>query len=242
MNSEFYADVIEAGGLAAALEQSAAGLGIPLILVAGRKEIADSVGIATTAAGRLPLLVFPRTDARGFRLVGRSREVDILTGEARDLADVVEAGAAWAAGTAVPEMRDGLPFLQFDALAEAHERGPEAAVAAQWGRLKEKAAGTASFPEFGRLVEAAYAEPRLRQLFPFTSHWTVAFSSCTARPYHDEIAIAPQYGGGPYLVLRHPNTGMLGEAATVEEAVALALAHLPESAGPAVAGFTGRAV
>ncbi|MER5748597.1 DUF6193 family natural product biosynthesis protein [Streptomyces sp. NPDC002088] len=240
MNSEFYPDVVEAGGLAAALEQLAAGLGIPLILVPGRKEIADSIGIATTAPGREPLTVFPRTDTRGFQVIGRAGEVDIVTGEARELGDVVEAGAAWAAGTPVPRMRAALPFLLFDQLAEAHERGPEAAVAAQWDRLKEKAADTPTFPEFGRLVEAAYEQPRLRELFPFTSHWTVAFSSCTGRPYHDEVAIAPQYGGGPYIVLRHPNTGMIGETPTVEEAVALALAHLPESVGPAVAGFTGR--
>lgn len=240
MNSEFYPDVVEAGGLAAALEQSAADLRVPLVLVPGREGTPESVGIATAAPGRLPLVVFPRADARGFHLIGRAREVDIVTGEARELRDVVEAGAAWAAGTPVSRMRQALPFLLYDPIAEAHERGPAAAVAAQWDRLKEKAADTPGFPEFGRVVELAYAEPRLRQLFPFTSHWTVAFSSCTGRPYHDEVAIAPQPGGGPYLVLRHPNTGVLGEVSTAAEAVALALAHLPESVGPAVAGFTGR--
>lgn len=136
-------------------------------------------------------------------------------------------------------MREALPFLQFDPIAEAHERGPAAAVSAQWDRLKGKAAGAPSFPEFGLVVEAAHAEPRLRQLFPFASHWTLAFSSCTGRPYHDEVAIAP-YRGGQYLVLRHPNTGVLGEVPTAAEAVALALAHLPDSVGPAVAGFTDR--
>ncbi|MGW3415006.1 DUF6193 family natural product biosynthesis protein [Streptomyces sp. NPDC000888] len=240
MNSEFYPDLVEAGGLAAALERSAADLRIPLVFVPGRKGIPDSVGIAATAPGRLPLLVFPRADARGFRLIGRAGEVDIVTGEAPELRDVVEAAAAWGAGTTVPRMRETLPFLLFDPIAEAHEHGPAAAVAAQWDRLKELAADTPNFPEFGLLVEAAHAEPRLRRLFPFTSHWTVAFSSCTGRPYRDEVAISPQYGGGRYIVLRHPNTGMLGEAPTVEEAVALALAHLPESVGPAVAGFTGR--
>ncbi|MBA4863858.1 hypothetical protein H1V43_21350 [Streptomyces sp. PSKA54] len=240
MNSEFYPDVVEAGGLAAALEQLAADLRVPLVLVPGQKEVPESVGIATTAPGRLPLLVVPRTDTRGFQLIGRAGDVDIVTGATRELRDVVEAGAAWGAGTAVPRMRETLPFLRFDPIAEAHERGPAAAVAAQWDLLREKAAGAPNFPEFGLLLEAAYAEPRLRQLFPFTSHWTVAFSSCTGRPYRDEVAITPQYGGGPYLVLRHPNTGMLGEAPAVEEAVALALAHLPESVGPAVAGFTGR--
>ncbi|MFD4527507.1 DUF6193 family natural product biosynthesis protein [Streptomyces sp. NPDC058470] len=239
MNSEFYPDVVEVGGLAAALERSAADLGVPLILVPGRKEIPDSVGIATTTPGRLPLLVFPRADARGFHVIGRAREVDIVTGEVRELRHVVEAGALWAEGTPVPRMRQALPFLLYDPIAEAHERGPAAAVAAQWDRLKEKAADTPTFPEFGLLVEAAHAEPRLRQLFPFTSHWTVAFSSCTGRRYRTLVAIAP-YHGGQYFVLRHPNTGMLGEARTVEEAVALALAHLPDSVGPAVAGFTGR--
>ncbi|MFF5305472.1 DUF6193 family natural product biosynthesis protein [Streptomyces sp. NPDC013161] len=239
MNSEFYADVIEAGGLANALEQTATGLDIPLVLVPGRKEIADSVGIATTTPGRQPLTVFLRTDIRGFQVSGRSGEVEIVRGETGELGDIVRAGAAWAAGTPVPLMRDTQAFLLFDELAEAHERGPEAAVAARWDQLREQAAGAPDFGEFGRLVEVAYEEPRLRQLFPFTSHWTVAFSSCTGRPYRDEIAIAPQ-PGRPYIVLQHANAGMIAEVPTAEEAVALALAHLPESVGPAVAGFTGR--
>lgn len=240
VNSEFYPDVVEAGGLAAALERAAAEFRIPLVVVPGGTGKPDSVGIASTAPGRLPLEVFPRTESRAFQVIGRAREVEVVTGVTSELRDVVEAGAAWAAGTTVPRMREALPFLQFDPIAEAHERGPAAAVAAQWDLLREKAADTPSFPEFGRLVEAAHAEPRLRRLFPFTSHWTVAFSSCTGRPYRDEIAIAPQYGGGPYIVLRHPNTGMIGEVPTAAEAVALALAHLPDSVGPAVAGFTGR--
>lgn len=241
MNSEFYADVIDAGGLGAALERMAEELGFSLEIVSGRKEIADSVGIAVTAPGpRLPLVVFPRADSRGFHLIGSSHGAEIVTGEARELGQAVRAGAAWAAGTPVPELRRTLPFLQFDALAEAHEEGPAAAVAAQWEQLKQRAAGAADFPEFGRLVAAAYAEPRLRRLFPFTSHWTVALSSCTGRPYHDEIAILPQSGGKPHIVLRHANTGLIGEAATVTEAVALALANLPDSVGPAVAGFTDR--
>ncbi|MFE9769850.1 DUF6193 family natural product biosynthesis protein [Streptomyces sp. NPDC005808] len=238
MNSEFYPDLVEAGGLAAALERSAADLGVPLVLVPGRNEIPDAVGIATTAPGRLPLLVFPRADARGFHVIGRAREVDIVTGGVPELRDVVEAGALWAAGTPVPQMRQALPSLLYDPIADAHERGPAAAVTAQWERLKELAADTPTFPEFGLVVEAAHAEPRLRQLFPFTSHWTVAFSSCTGRRYRTEVAIAP-YHGGQYFVLRHPNTGMLGEVSTAAEAVALALANLPDTVGPAVAGYPG---
>ncbi|MFJ9011022.1 DUF6193 family natural product biosynthesis protein [Streptomyces canus] len=240
MNSEFYPDVVEVGGMAAALHRSAADLGVPLVLVPGRAGTPDSVGVATTAPGRLPMEVFPRAESRAFQIAGRAGGVDIVTGVTRELRDVVEAGAAWGGGTSMSRMREELPFLWVDPIAEAHERGPAAAVEAQWELLREKAAETPGFPEFGLLVEAAYAEPRLRRLFPFTSHWTVAFSSCTGRPYHDEVAIRPVYGGGPYIVLRHPNTGAYGEVPTVAEAVAVALAHLPDSVGPAVAGFTGR--
>ncbi|WP_143661088.1 DUF6193 family natural product biosynthesis protein [Streptomyces sp. M41(2017)] len=158
----------------------------------------------------------------------------------RNLTDVVEAGVAWAPGATVARMRATLTFLDSDPIAEAHERGPVAAVTAQWDLLREKATSVPRFPEFGSLIEAAHAEPRLRRLFPFTSHWTVASSSCTGRPYRDEIAISPPSGGGPYIVLRYANTGVHGEAPNAAEAVAPALAHLPHSVGPAVAGCTGR--
>ncbi|MFD7677686.1 DUF6193 family natural product biosynthesis protein [Streptomyces sp. NPDC060187] len=240
MNSEFYPDVVAAGGLAAALEQSAAGLGEPPLFVPGRKDIPGSVGIATTTPARLPLVVFQRTENRAFQVLGRAGGVEIVSGVTRNLEDVVEAGAAWSTGVTVARMRETLRFLEFDPIAEAHERGPAAAVAAQWDLLREKAVGTPRFSEFGSLIEAAHAEPRLRQLFPFISHWTIAFSSCTGRPYREEIAISPQYGGGPYIVLRHTNTGVYGEVRNAAEAVALALDHLSDSAGPAVAGFIGR--
>ncbi|MFD6530600.1 DUF6193 family natural product biosynthesis protein [Streptomyces sp. NPDC060184] len=233
MNSDFYPDVIEAGGLATALEQCAAQFHIPLTVISNPGGNSGSIAVASTAPGRLPLEVFARTESRAFQVMGRSGGVDIVTGVTADLREVAEAGAAWGAGTAVPRMREAFPFLQFDPVAEAHEAGPAAAVAAQWGILREKARDTPEFPQFAAVLEAAYAEPRLRALFPYTSHWTVAFSSSTGRPHRCEVAIAPQYGGGPYLVLRYPNTGVHGRAATAEQAVALAVAHLPDSVGPA---------
>ncbi|MEU3227038.1 DUF6193 family natural product biosynthesis protein [Streptomyces sp. NPDC006976] len=236
MNSDFYPDVISAGGLAAALEECAAIPHTPITVTQKPGRNPESVTIASTAPGRLPLEVFPRIESRAFQIIGRSGGVDIVTGVTKDLREVVAVGAAWGVGTDVPRMREAYPFLQFDSVAEAHERGPEAAVAAQWEMLRDKAAAIPGFPEFAAVLEAAYAEPRLRSLFPFTSHWTVAFSSCTGGPYRCEVAIAPQYGDGPYLVLRYPNTGVHGETATAAEAVALTLAHLPDSVGPATAG------
>ncbi|MEU8703181.1 MULTISPECIES: DUF6193 family natural product biosynthesis protein [unclassified Streptomyces] len=237
MNSEFYPDVIKAGGLAAALEEGAAKSDITITVTQNPEQNSGSVTISSDAPGRSPLEVFPRVESRAFQVIGRSAGVHIVTGVTEDLREIVAVGAAWGAGTAVPRMREAFPFLQFVPVAEAHERGPAAAVAAQWEMLRDEASATPKFPEFAAVLEAAYAEPRLRSLFPFTSHWTVAFSSRTGRPYRCEVAIAPQYGGGPYLVLRYPNTGVHGQTATAAQAVALALAHLPESVGPATAGF-----
>ncbi|MET8331822.1 DUF6193 family natural product biosynthesis protein [Streptomyces sp. NPDC005181] len=143
---------------------------------------------------------------------------------------------AWGKGRSLRELRADLPFLHSSERAEAHERGPDAVVELQWRTMREQAAEAPDFPEFGELVEAAHAEPRLRQLYVFSSHWTLGFSSCTEYPFRDEVAIAPSPNGSLYRVMMHPHSGALGEAATAQKAVALAVSHLPTGLGPAVVG------
>ncbi|MFI9616834.1 DUF6193 family natural product biosynthesis protein [Streptomyces sp. NPDC052023] len=107
----------------------------------------------------------------------------------------------------------------------------------QWRTMREQAAEAPEFTGFGELVEAAHAEQRLRQLYVFSSHWTLGFSSCTGYPFRDEVAIVPSHHGSPFRLKKHPQSGdVLGEAATAGEAVALAVRHLPADLGPAVAG------
>ncbi|MEV8425664.1 DUF6193 family natural product biosynthesis protein [Streptomyces niveus] len=93
------------------------------------------------------------------------------------------------------------------------------------------------FTGFGELVEAAHAESRLRQLYVFSSQWTLGFSSCTGYPFRNEVAIIPSHSGSPFRVKRHPlSDDVLGESTTAEEAVAMAVRHLLTDLGPAVAG------
>ncbi|WP_442934618.1 DUF6193 family natural product biosynthesis protein [Micromonospora sp. CPCC 205739] len=40
------------------------------------------------------------------------------------------------------------------------------------------------------LIEAAYAEPKLRRLYPYTSHWSLNFSASTLLPH-----VSPSRGG-----------------------------------------------
>ena len=236
MDSNLYPDLAAAGSLAGALEQVAASLGIDLATVPTEPRSLVSAGIATLVPERRPLSVHIGAKSRWFGVSGWSRGVQLITGATPDLAAVVRAGVAWGQGRSLRELRESAPFAHISELAEAHERGPHAAVEVQWRRMRVQAADAPSFPQFGLLVEAAHAKPRLRRLYPFSSHWTLGFSAWTGFPFRVVTAITPSYGGGPYRVHERVHTVAIHEAATAEDAVAWAVARLPEGIGSAVAG------
>ncbi|MEV6009883.1 DUF6193 family natural product biosynthesis protein [Streptomyces sp. NPDC051976] len=87
-----------------------------------------------------------------------------------------------------------------------------------------------------RLVQAAYAEPRLRQLSPWVGMWELHFSRCTEYPQTWDIPyIAPLKGGG-FLVAGPSRSEVVGPAATAEAAVATVVERLPPGCGPAFIG------
>ncbi|RKE17301.1 DUF6193 family natural product biosynthesis protein [Streptomyces sp. TLI_171] len=236
MDSDLYPDLAAAGSLSALLEQTAAELGVNVVVVPGEWGSLTSAGIASSRPERRPLSVHIGARTRWFGVSGWSQGIELVGGGTSDLAAVVRAGVAWSEGRSLRELREELPFLSSSARAEAHERGPAAVVEVQWRMMREQAAEAPDFREFAALVEAAGAEPRLRQLSVFSSHWTLGFSACTGEPSRVEVALVPSYDGSPYRVQEYLHSGVIGEAATAEEAVALAVAHLPAGLGPAVAG------
>ncbi|MFE6715127.1 DUF6193 family natural product biosynthesis protein [Streptomyces sp. NPDC057695] len=231
-----YPDLAAMGGLLSALELAAADLGVEIAVVPGDWGPAMSAGIVASHAGRKPLSVRVRASRRWFDIAGWSDGVELVTGVTPDLHDVVRAGVAWGAGQPLAELTAQLPFLRFGELAAAHERGPAAVVDVQWRLMREQAATATEFREFGLLVEAAHAETRLRQLYPFSSHWTLGFAAHTGTPGPPVVAISPAYGDRPYRVREYPQGDCLAEAATAQEAVALAVARLPAGLGAAAAG------
>jgi hypothetical protein len=86
------------------------------------------------------------------------------------------------------------------------------------------------------LVEAAYAQPRLRVLFPFTSHHDLHFSRCTGYPYSRDVPFIQHLPSGRYLVSGPLRGSVIGEADDPAGAVALVVASLPVGCGPTVAG------
>ncbi|MET7343770.1 DUF6193 family natural product biosynthesis protein [Streptomyces sp. NPDC087866] len=115
---------------------------------------------------------------------------------------------------------------------------PVRLTASEWQELRRQAAGLPYpwAPAYRSLVEAAYAEPRLRALYPYTSHWTLRFST-TTRPRL--TAVGPcliTHDEGAFGVGRGFITSDLGVFATAREAVAAALTHLPAGPGPVTLG------
>ncbi|UUU36382.1 DUF6193 family natural product biosynthesis protein [Streptomyces sp. CA-210063] len=108
-------------------------------------------------------------------------------------------------------------------------------IATAWHWLLERRPGTrgATHDALPVVVEAAYAEPSLRALYPFPTHGTLHFLR-SAPPWpdsdHDEAPFI-LYGGPPYQVYSSRYTDLLGECATPAEAAALVVSHLPAHAG-----------
>ncbi|TXS54380.1 DUF6193 family natural product biosynthesis protein [Streptomyces sp. t39] len=233
MNPDLYPDLVAAGGVAAAVERTAAGMATAVRVVVADGQTSLAAVDPPAVPPRRPLVLRLAADRRLFTVGGWSRGVELVRGSTTDLGDVVAAAVAWGEGRSLGDLHALFPFLSSDEQAMAHETGPEAVVDLQWRLLRERAAGETGFPAFGLLVEAAYAQPVLRRLSVFSSHWVLGFSAGTGPSSGAEVAVAPAYGGRPYEVRRFLHEGVIGEAGTAEEAVALAIARLPADLGPA---------
>lgn len=86
------------------------------------------------------------------------------------------------------------------------------------------------------LVEAAYAEPRLRQLFPWTGMGELHFSRCTNPRWTWDIPYLAAATGGGFQVAGPLRDQTVGYAATPAQAVAMVVERLPPGCGPAFVG------
>ncbi|MEU2393892.1 DUF6193 family natural product biosynthesis protein [Streptomyces sp. NPDC007369] len=144
-----------------------------------------------------------------------------------------------------------LPRPVLPDVAAARLRGAAAAVEAQWEALVAARRWYADraavrhpgrpYPAIVPLLEAAREEPLLRRLYPFTSHLTLNFSSCTQHPFVLAAPSLTPLSDGRFQIRSRATRAVTGIVDGVDEAVALALAGLPAGTGPAVAGPGDRA-
>ncbi|GAA4993714.1 hypothetical protein GCM10025734_23010 [Kitasatospora paranensis] len=169
----------------------------------------------------------------GYRVRCGRQGASLAAGTTEDLAAVARAVAAWMGGAGLERTRVAAPFIRFRPWALDHEREPFDQVELAWRHKLDRfhMLPGRRRPHVEALVEAAHAQPALRRLMPVTSHFVLWFSTRVNHPYERVgYAIDPQ-GDGQYVVRD------LGEViactTTPEEAVALAVAALPEGTGPA---------
>ncbi|MFJ4526410.1 DUF6193 family natural product biosynthesis protein [Streptomyces sp. NPDC088810] len=124
-------------------------------------------------------------------------------------------------------------------MAAARRRGPADVVEARWQALRLswqwrhavhriRSPGR-PFPGIVPLLEAAAAQPRLRRLFPFTSHFALLFSSSTRYPWIVQAGSIEPLPNGRFKVRRRSPSAVVGEVETAEEAVTLLLELLPST-------------
>jgi len=235
--AELYPEVAAAGSLAAALQAAAVAQGLEIgHPIADEKQPLYYATIASRTPLRKPLSVHAGAVRRSWGVEGWGQGIFLVSGRSDDLAQVARAARLWAEGAALAEIVRAAPFVRLNHLSLAAEQGPEQVVAAQWQYTLEEAR-THGWPEHEALVEAAHAERKFRQLYPYTSHWTLRFSTTTGYPYSPDYVALDSWPGKPYVIKANWREGpVLGETATAEEAIRLAVRYLPSGIGPAVTG------
>ncbi|MEV8037480.1 DUF6193 family natural product biosynthesis protein [Streptomyces sp. NPDC086182] len=130
-------------------------------------------------------------------------------------------------------------------LTAARELGPAETVEARWQQLllvwqwhherHEVLKPGSAYPDIVSLIEAAGAVPKLWQLYPFTSHFSLNFSNFTSPPWSVRAPSVDPLHDGRFRVRRPRSSDVIGFTHAADAAVSLVVDNLPAGLGPAVA-------
>jgi len=236
--ADLYPDVVAAGSLAAALEAVAAESGPPFPVILCGSNPLGRVTVPSAVPHRKALVINAYVWKRHWYIRGQeaSQALDLIGGDTDDLVAIAKAARAWHTGAALAEIRASAPYVRLSGRFEVTDNDPVQMTASEWQHMLTEA-GETDWPEYQALIEAAYAEPTLRALYPFTSHWILRFSTST-RPYLSTIppCLSAPRGDGRYTVSTHLMGEVIAQTTTAAEAVAAAVRHMPGSLGPMTFG------
>lgn len=190
-----YPDLVEYGGLQTTIGSIARERGIDLGVTIERSESEGQAwSVAEFASQRGAMRVHLGRGVRRFAVTLDSDQGFVwASGSTADLLEVVEALAFWREGAKLKELSDRFPFMEFDRLSQGYEDGKP--VETQWDVL----IGDDTFREYRELLLALRADPELRKMFPFFSHWTLRMLKSHDDPREGEILVQPHAGEG-YLI------------------------------------------
>ena len=238
---DLYPDLVTAGSLSIALAQALANLGSPLQPV----SLINFLVFARTERGSRFCQMYIAAHERLFIFDFWSKGVGYGKGSTSSLHDAAQAIHFWLIEQPdLARMQDRFSFFTADAQGLAHEAGE--AVEYQWERLRKSWARSAEeHPDALSplpLIEAAMQQPELRQLFPFTSLYSLHFSRTTGYPFTHDCPYAIPVANGRFRAYHPPPAAdvesmgeIIGEGDANEVSSMLA-ANLPPNCGPAVDG------
>jgi len=193
LDAMLYADLVEAGGLAAALRAVARETGLDL----GPVEPSDKWGrsafvTARTDSSRGPVAVLLGLDKRRFSLSLGSRQAahGWAEGGMADLNEAARAIAAWRQGTKLREMAVQFPFVEYSALSQAYEDGTP--VESQWRDLL----ASPEHAGYHDLLERLHADAEIAELFAFFSMGTLRLAKDSIDYSLGEIFVKLRSDGG----------------------------------------------
>ncbi|MFJ9846745.1 hypothetical protein ACIRYZ_41200 [Kitasatospora sp. NPDC101155] len=107
-------------------------------------------------------------------------------------ADIVETTtvlAAWKHGATLTELSQRFPFMTYTKLSQGYDEGNQVAV--MW----DLQIGDPTFAQYRDLLTALRAEPKLAQMFPFFSMWTLRLVKDSYREEPGELLIRQKDDG-----------------------------------------------
>ncbi|AQT70416.1 DUF6193 family natural product biosynthesis protein [Streptomyces sp. fd1-xmd] len=235
-----YPDIEAHGSLGAALRTVAEGrlASVPI----SSPELAPLLGatIGCTLAHRAPLEVIAWRHERRWSIRGSDsfESMTLLDGTTDDLAEVAEAARAWHDGAALSGIRRAAPFVHLTGRFEVPDLDPVRLTESAWQQLRTEASELEYpwRPAYQALVEAAHAEPALRRLYPFTSHWALRFSTTTCPHLCVVGPLLVTHDVDRYTVDRTVASEDGTQFTTAPEAVAAAVRELPPGLAPVTLG------
>ncbi|MEU9401216.1 DUF6193 family natural product biosynthesis protein [Streptomyces sp. NPDC048242] len=238
--SVLYPDIAARGSLAAALLAEADSCLGALPLTSSELAPLGHAAVASTLPHREPLAISAWSYERRWSIRGEEpfQGMALIEGSTDDLAEVARAARAWSDGSPLDDIREAAPFVRLTGRFEVPDGDPARLTESEWQGMRREAAELeyAWREAYRNLIEAAHAEPALRALYPFTSHWALRFST-TTRPRLTVVGpCLSANSDGTYGVGHGFVSQDLGQFVTAREAVDVAVRRLPSGLGPTTLG------
>ncbi|WP_433469810.1 DUF6193 family natural product biosynthesis protein [Spirillospora sp. CA-128828] len=134
----------------------------------------------------------------------------------------------WAEGASLDEIGQAAPLDVLTERFEVPNNNLSDVIESEWQWMLKEARNV-GWPEYQALIEAAYAEPKLRRLYPYTSHCALGFAAAPDFPFATPsfVWVDSPRGDGDYTVREWWGGPALAQCSTPAQAIAIAVDRIP---------------